>query len=72
MATYDENKKELSPCIVSKAKYALGLKSIKPTNNKTCSLEYWEKVINTLAKSNSLKKDQIAAAIMHYSELIRN
>lgn len=72
MAVYDENQKELSPCIVSKAKYALGLKSIKPTNNKICSLEYWERVINTLAKSNLLTKEQIAAAIMRYSELIRN
>lgn len=72
MAAYDENEKELSPCIVSKAKYALGLKSIRPMNNKTCSPEYWEKVIGTLGKYNSLKKDQIAAAIMRYSKLIRN
>lgn len=72
MAVYDESQKELSPCIVSKAKYALGLKPTRPINNKLCSPEYWERVINILAKSNLLKKDQIAAAIMRYSELIRN
>lgn len=72
MAAYDENKKELSPCIVSKAKYALGLKSTKPANSKTCSPEYWEKVIDVLAKSSPLKKDQIINAIMRYKGLIRN
>ncbi|MBO9595007.1 MAG: hypothetical protein J7599_19035 [Niabella sp.] len=69
MATYDENKKELSPCIVSKAKYALGLKSIKPTNNKTCSLEYWEKVVAILSKTYPLKKKQIAHAIEIHNKL---
>lgn len=69
MATYDENKKELSPCIISKAKYALGLKPIKPTNNKTCSLEYWQKVIAILSKTYALKKKQIVDAINLHKEL---
>lgn len=72
MAVYDENRKELASCIVSKAKYALGIKPTKPTNNKTCSPEYWERVISILAESNSRGKDQIAAAIMRYTELIHN
>jgi hypothetical protein len=44
----DENNKELSPCIVSWAKYALKIKSVKPNNNKKCSLVYWRKVIERL------------------------
>ncbi|MGN7786852.1 hypothetical protein ACTJIJ_20130 [Niabella sp. 22666] len=69
MAVNDENKKELSPCIVSKAKYALGLKPTKPMNNKTCSFEYWQKVTTILAQSNALPKKKIADAMNLYEEL---
>lgn len=69
MAVYDENQKELSPCIVSKAKYALGLKSTKPANSKTCSFEYWQKVIAILVKSYALNKKQMADAMNLRKEL---
>lgn len=42
------NDKELSPCIVSWAKFALNIKLNRPTNSKKCSLTYWQDVINTI------------------------
>lgn len=44
----DENNKELSPCIVSWGRFALNIKQIKPKNSKKCTLEYWQKVIDTI------------------------
>ncbi len=41
---------EQSPCIVAKAKFALGLTTHHPTNKKTCSIEYWNKIVNYLGK----------------------
>lgn len=52
--------KQLSPCICSKAKYALGLKSNKPKHMTTCSQEYWDLVIDILGKG--LPKDRIIKA----------
>lgn len=42
------NNKQISPCIVSKAMYALGITSKKPTNNKKCSIVYWSIVVHHL------------------------
>ncbi len=45
----DQNNKQLSPCIVSWAFYALDIKTIQPINDdKTCSNEYWIKVIDCI------------------------
>ena len=44
------SKVSLSPCIISWAKYALKIKSIKPNNNKKCSKHYWIDVIDYLLK----------------------
>lgn len=44
----NRNDKELSPCIVSWAKFALNIKKETPRNSKKCSLEYWHDVINTI------------------------
>lgn len=63
-----ENKeKQLSPCIISWAKYALEFKGKeKPKNIKTCSEKYWEKVIFTILKDKKyetvLKNKNIAIA----------
>jgi hypothetical protein len=43
MNLLDSNGKQLAPCIVSKARYALGIKHKKPTNLKECSKDYWIK-----------------------------
>ncbi|MET3538390.1 hypothetical protein [Chryseobacterium limigenitum] len=44
----DKNNKELSPCIISWGKFALDIKLIKPKNSKKCTLEYWQKTIDTI------------------------
>lgn len=43
---------ELSPCIVAKARYALGL-SRRPKNSKKCSENYWNRVINAILLQNT-------------------
>ena len=40
--------KQISPCIASKAKYALGLKKVEPNNCKSCSRFYWEKTVKRI------------------------
>lgn len=45
----DDLGKQLSPCICSKVKYALGLKE-KAKNNKKCTQTYWNKVVDMLGK----------------------
>ena len=55
---------EISPCIVAKAKWALGLTEKKPINKKTCSQEYWNGIIDHLANLHNLDtklKDQVKA-----------
>ena len=44
------SKVSLSPCVISWAKYALGIKNIKPKNSKKCSNNYWIRVIDDLIK----------------------
>ena len=46
---------QISPCIAAKAKFALNLTQNKPTNSKTCSYEYWCKVIETLSSQKKLQ-----------------
>ena len=49
MDYFTGTKKQISPCIASKAKYALRLKNKKPTNIKMCCLDYWKKVVDNLS-----------------------
>ncbi|MFZ4796945.1 MAG: hypothetical protein ACOYMA_05590 [Bacteroidia bacterium] len=51
----NKKNKMISPCIISKAKYALDIKPIKPQNSKKCSLNYWSEVLNILAVSSNSK-----------------
>ena len=44
--------KQISPCILSKVKFALGIKSDMPLNKKRCSEEYWDKVVDYIGKIN--------------------
>ena len=53
---------EKSPSICSKAKYALGLKKVKPQNAKTCSAEYWVEVVTAIGKYNKVPKVKIDKA----------
>lgn len=42
------SKINLSPCIISWARFALEIKTDKPINSKKCSEKYWKRVINYL------------------------
>lgn len=53
---------EKSPCICSKAKYALGLKKVKPVNARTCSTEYWVEVITAFGKYYKVPTERIEKA----------
>jgi len=53
---------EKNPSIVSKARYALGLKKEKPANAKKCSADYWLEVVAALGKHYRVKKEQVEKA----------
>jgi len=53
---------EKSPSICSKAKYAQGMKKVKPQNVKTCSAEYWAEVVTAIGKLNKVPKEKIEKA----------
>jgi hypothetical protein len=61
MAVFIEGK-EMSPCICSKVKYALGLKHIRPNNKKQCTQEYWNKIVDYFGKLESKNKEEIESA----------
>ncbi len=65
------NNKELSPCILSKSRHALGLKAEKPTNKKRCSLPYWEQAVQAIGELNGVDTATIQAAKGRYAEYIR-
>lgn len=62
---------ELSPCIVAKARYALGL-SNRPTNSKKCSVDYWNRVINTIIFQNSAVSTETINLARNMTDLFRN
>ncbi len=53
---------EKNPSIISKAKYALGMKKVKPVSQKKCSTEYWQEIVTALGKHYKVPKDQIEKA----------
>lgn len=57
---------EYTPCIVSKAKLALGLPNRCRGNIKIFTKDYWEMVIYYLAKINNVKSEIVNNAITHY------
>jgi hypothetical protein len=65
------NGKELSPCIVSKARHALGLKPEKPTNKKYCPLPYWEQAVQAVGERQNVEPETIAAAKASYGNYIK-
>lgn len=48
---------QIRPCIVSKARYALGLKSHFPKQNviQNCKIDYWKNTIDTICTLNNIK-----------------
>lgn len=65
------SKTQVSPCIVSKAKFALKLTEIKPVNNKVCSYEYWCAVIATLSSQHNLPNQTVENAKNKFKSLIK-
>ncbi len=53
---------EKNPSIISKARYALGLKKEKPTNKKKCSPEYWDELVKAMGKYYKVPKETIEKA----------
>lgn len=53
---------EKNPSIISKARYALGLKKEKPANKKKCSTAYWEELVKAMGKYYKVPKERIEKA----------
>lgn len=70
MLVFQDSKKQISPCIASKAKYALGMASKKPKNTKTCSFDYWKRVLEAICDFEKIEKPRLHQAIEKYSKLI--
>ncbi|GAB3931839.1 hypothetical protein [Larkinella terrae] len=68
---YNNKGKQLAPCIISKAMYALKLKVKKPNNKKKCSNEYWITTVETVGKANNNTRAEIEEAIKEYDSLIK-
>lgn len=67
---FHDTKKQIAPCIYTKAKYALKEKKDKPNNVKKCSSGYWERVVKSCAIDFKIYDEKIIKeAIAKYSEL---
>ena len=64
-------KTQILPCIGAKAKFTLNLTKRKPSNTKTCSFDYWCKVIETFASKNNLKDKTVKEAKKNFKSLIK-
>jgi hypothetical protein len=71
MDYFKGTKTQISPCIAAKAKLALNLTKKKPSNTKTCSYDYWCKVIETLASQNDLAHKTAAKAKNKFKSLVK-
>ena len=60
-----KNGSEISPCILSQIKYALGLKTKNPSNNKKCSNKYWNEILILVAEKNFISHDK-------YKSILKN
>jgi hypothetical protein len=52
---YRKNGSEISPCIIAKVKYKLGVTSKIPKNTKNCSDAYWNEVMSIVARTYKKK-----------------
>lgn len=73
MTIRDKNGKELSPCIISKARFALGLKSSYRSNkDKPCSQAYWHKTIDVVAKFYGVNDEGKIKKAKNRTDLFKN
>lgn len=68
MLVFIDNGSQISPCIASKARYALGYK-ILPKNIKKCTRGYWTRVITTFGVNNNLNEEQVNNAVAMYDQI---
>jgi hypothetical protein len=71
MDYFKGGKTQISPCIAAKAKFALNLTKKKPSNTKTCSYDYWCKVIETFSSQNNLSIKTAEEAKNKFKSLIK-
>ncbi len=71
MDYFKGTKTQISPCIAAKAKFAFNLTKRKPSNTKTCSYDYWCKVIETFASKKNLKVRTAEEAKNKFKSLIK-
>jgi hypothetical protein len=71
MYFFKGTKTQISPCIVAKAKFALNLTKKKPSNTKTCSYNYWCKVIETFSSQNNLSSITVEDAKNKFKSLTK-
>jgi hypothetical protein len=62
--------KQIAPCIISKARYALKISINKPINKKGCKKAYWIKVVDHLAPESPLNQQQIEEVKNSYERYI--
>ncbi|MBN8669413.1 MAG: hypothetical protein J0L80_01925 [Chitinophagales bacterium] len=70
MAFIDSSGKELAPCVVSKAKYALGLPNYYKGNIKQFSKAYWEHVCTEVGNRHGVNSSTIQNAINRYTHYL--
>ena len=63
--------KQLSPCIISWARFALKIKFNRPTNSKKCSKDYWIKVIERLLEIYKENEKYKIEAILKFDEFVK-
>src|SRR5947207_1857122 len=56
---YNNRGKQIAPCIISKAKYALGLTTVLPINIKRCSDKYWNESVEIIGNANDKTDSEI-------------
>lgn len=71
MDYFKETKTQISPCIAAKAKFALNLSNKKPKNTKSCSYDYWCKVIQTISIQNNLSSKAVEEAKNKFNSLFK-
>lgn len=67
---YREDGTQLSPCICSKVRHALGLKQTPPNNDKRCSPLYWIEICERMGHANDLDMGTINNAIALFDQYI--
>jgi hypothetical protein len=71
MDYFKGTKTQISPCIASKAKFALNPGRKKPSNTKICSYDYWCNVIETFSSQNNLSSKAAEEAKGKFKSLIK-